>query len=65
MITKEVEKSIQHIENIMDDAVWELKDLRDKLDLLDEVISFLLDLSHREDCPEDVTVQANDLFMRI
>ena len=62
---RQIEKSIKRIEDSIEDTIWEIKELHNKLNLADEVISFLLDLSNREDCPEDVIVQANDLFMRI
>ena len=60
-----IEKLLNVILSSIEDASSEIDNLKDKIDLYDDLCGFLLDLSCREDCPEDVTKQASDLYMRI
>lgn len=60
-----IEKLLNVILSSIEDASSEIDNLKDKIDLYDDLCDFLLVLSCREDCPEDVTRQACDLYMRI
>lgn len=60
-----IEKLLNAIFSSIEDASSEIDELKDKIDLYDDLCDFLLDLSCREDCPEDVIKQAHDLYMRI
>ena len=60
-----IEKLLNVILSSIEDASSEIDNLKDKIDLYDDLCDFLLDLSCREDCYKDVTKQASDLYMRI